>query len=264
MGVIRSPFWFKTFVYVFALGERKTIAGDYTLYMRQNVFELAWRFSHGLLDTKPVRITIPEGLASFQIAAIFQKDLPLFDSQKFFALVKSQNLEGYLFPDTYFLLPNANENDVIAIMHDTFNEKIQTLQTTIKSFGKSESDVIKMASILEDEANNEIDRKIVAGILWKRIAIGMPLQVDSSFKYIDATTTKNLSATDFQSTSLYNSYNHPGLPPTPISNPGLGAIEDTITPTLTPYLYFISDKKGNMHYATTLAEQSANIAKYLK
>ena len=232
--------------------------------MRQNVVELAWRFSHGLLDTKPVRITIPEGLASFQIAAIFQKDLPLFDSQKFFALVKSQNLEGYLFPDTYFLLPNANENDVIAIMHDTFNEKIQTLQTTIKSFGKSESDVIKMASILEEEANTEESRKIVAGILWKRISLGMPLQVDSSFKYINGKTSQNISLADLKSDSPYNSYNHLGLPPTPISNPGLSTIEDAVNPTQTNYLYFLSDSKGNMHYATTLAGQDANKAKYLK
>ncbi len=262
MGAIRSPFWFKTFIYLFSFGERKTIAGDYALYARQNVFELAWRFSYGDLDIKPVKITIPEGLSSFQMAEIFQKDLPLFNSQKFLAIVQSQNFEGYLFPDTYFFMPNADENDVITIMNNNFNEKIQTLQTAIKIFGKSQSDVIKMASILEDEASTDDSRRIIAGILWKRIQLGMALQVDSSFKYINyllgTTTLENL-----QSDSPYNSYNHQGLPPTPISNPGLSAIGDAITPTQTPYLYFLSDSQGNMHYATTLAEQNANQAKYL-
>lgn len=263
MDAIRSPFWFKTFVYLFSVGERKTVAGDYALYVPQNVFVLAWRFSHGDFDTKPVKITIPEGLSSFQMADIYASFLPSFDKQNFLALVKAKNLEGYLFPDTYFLLPDANENDVIQIMTDNFNQKIQPLTASIKTFGKSESDVIKMASILEDEARTDDSRKIIAGILWKRIALGMALQVDSSFKYINYLTNSSSTIENFQSDSPYNSYNHRGLPPTPIGNPGLSAIEDAIEPTQTPYLYFLSDKEGNMHYATTLAEQNANQAKYL-
>ena len=263
-GAIRSPFWFKTFVYVFSLANRRTIAGDYALYAPQNVFVLAWRFSHGYFDTKPVKITLPEGISSFQMADIYAKYLPSFNAQNFLDTVKQKNLEGYLFPDTYFFLPDANEQDVIGIMHDNFDQKISALLPSIKAFGKSESDVLKMASILEDEASTDDSRKIIAGILWKRVALGMPLQVDSSFKYIDATTTTDLSAADLQPDSPYNSYTHRGLPPTPIGNPGLSAIEDAIEPILTPYLYFLSDNEGNMHYAATLAEQDANIAKYLK
>ena len=137
MDAIRSPFWFKTFIYIFSFGERKTIAGDYALYARQNVFELAWRFSHGNLDIKPVKITIPEGLSSFQMADMYVKSFPSFNKQNFLDLVKQKNLEGYLFPDTYLLLPNSNENDVIQIMNDNFNEKIQPLKADIKTFGKS-------------------------------------------------------------------------------------------------------------------------------
>ncbi len=262
MGVIRSPFWFKTFIYLFSFGERKTIAGDYALYARQNAIELAWRISHGDFDVKPLKITIPEGLNSYQIADIYAKYIPTFNKQIFLNLIKSQNLEGYLFPDTYLLLPNTDENDIIKIMKGNFDEKIKMAESGIKTFGKPESDVIKMASILEDEANTDESRKIIAGILWKRIKLGMALQVDSSFKYIDylySTTTH-----DLKSDSLYNSYNHSGLPPTPISNPGLSAIEDAIEPTATPYLYFLSDSEGNIHYAKTLEEQDTNIAKYLK
>jgi UPF0755 protein len=149
-------------------------------------------------------------------------------------------------------------------MNNNFNEKIQTVSAQIAVFGKSQSDVIKMASILEDEAQTNTDQKIIAGILWKRIALGIPLEVDSSFRYILATTTQNLTPADLQVDSPYNSYMHAGLPPTPISNPGLASIIDAITPTATPYLYFLSDGEGNMHYAATLAQQDANEAKYLQ
>ena len=262
--VIRSPFWLKSFSYIFSFGSMKIVEGDYSFYKRQTVFEIAWRITQGNLDTKPLKITIPEGLNSSEMADIYTKYIPSFNKQAFLGLVTSQDLEGYLFPDTYFFMPDVTEDTIIKLMRDTFNEKLQTVQGDIKAFGRSESDVIKMASILEEEANTDESRKIVAGILWKRISLGMPLQVDSSFKYINGKTTAELTVSDLQIDSPYNSYTHKGLPPTPISNPGLSTIEDAIAPTQTPYLYFLSDNKGNMHYAKTLAEQDANIAKYLK
>jgi len=262
--VIRSTFWLKSFTYIFSLGSMKIVEGDYTFYKRQSVFEIAWRITHGNLDTKPIRITIPEGLNSSEIADIYAKYIPSFNKQVFLSLVIDQKLEGYLFPDTYFLMPNASEDAIVAIMQNTFNEKIQTLQSDIKIFGKSQSDIVKMASILEEEANSDESKKIVAGILWKRISLGMPLQVDSSFKYINSKTTAQLSLSDLQIDSPYNSYTHKGLPPTPISNPGISTIEDAVNPTQTQYLYFLSDDKGNMHYAVTFEQHVANKLKYLK
>ena len=242
LHVIRSPFLFKSLIYIFSLGERRTIAGLYALPKPENVFVLSWRFSHGDFDIKPVKVTIPEGLNATQIADIFAEDLPSFDPQAFVDLVQSDDLEGYLFPDTYFFMPNVTDQEIITTMNNNFNAKIAPLAPTIQTFGKSQSDVIKMASILEKEVATPESRKIVAGILWKRIALGMLLEVDSaSSTYIDR-----------------------GLPPTPISNPGLESITDAITPTQTPYLYFLSDSEGNIHYATTLAEQDANEAEYLK
>ncbi len=261
---IKSVFWFKTFVYIFSLGERKTIAGDYSLYERQNVLTLAWRLSKGDMDTKPLKVTIPEGLNSYEIADIYYKYLPFFSKETFLSEVQDKNLEGYLFPDTYFLMPSTDEDSIIKIMTDNFSNKISALNTDIAKSGHSQSDVIKMASILEEEATTEEDRRIVAGILWKRIALGMALQVDSSFKYINGKTTSDLTTADLQINSPYNSYTHQGLPPTPISNPGIETIEDAINPTKTPYLYFLSGDDGKMHYAATLEEHNANKAKYLK
>ena len=263
-NIIRSQFWFKSFVYIFSLGHSTIIGGDYAMDDNQNVISLAWRVSHGLLYIVPVKITIFEGTNSFEIADILSKKFPSFDKNVFLNLVQKQNLEGYLFPDTYFIMPNMTEADIIKLMNDNFNEKIKIVSGDISKFGKSESDVIKMASILEEEARTTESREIIAGILWKRIYIGMALQVDSSFKYINGKTTATLTSDDLKIDSPYNSYINRGLPPTPISNPGLESIKATIDPKMTPYLYFLTDKDGNMHYAVTFEEHIANKLKYLK
>ena len=261
--IIRSDFWFKSFTYIFSLGGSKVIEGNYALNSRQNVITLAWRVTHGQLDIVPVRITIFEGTNSFEIADILSSSFPGFNKSVFLNSVKTQKLEGYLFPDTYFLTPDMSEADIIKIMNNNFYEKIGKITTDIKKFGKSESDIIKMASILEEEARTIESREIVAGILWKRISIGMPLQVDSSFKYINGKVSSALTTDDLKIDSPYNSYINRGLPPTPISNPGLEAINDAINPIKTPYLYFLTDKNGNMHYAATFEEHVVNKQKYL-
>ena len=263
-GIIRSQFWFKTFVYLLTFFNGKIIEGNYTLGEKQNLITIAWRISHGDLEMVPVRVTIPEGLNSMEIANILSTKIPSFDKNIFIDLVKKENLEGYIFPDTYLFLPDVKETDIIKIMNDNFNLKIKSLDKEIKIFGKKTDDIIKMASIIEGEARTSESRRIIAGILWHRISIGMPLQVDSSFKYINGKTTSTLSLLDLKLDSPYNSYTNKGLPPTPISNPGIGAITDTINPTKTSYLYFLSDDDGVMHYAVTLEEHVKNKEKYLK
>ena len=262
--IIKSNFWFKSFVYIFSLGKTIIIEGDYSFYEKQNVLTVAWRVSHGKLEIVPVKITIPEGLNSFEIANILSENFPSFDKNIFLKLIVKEKFEGYLFPDTYFIMPNMTEKEIIKIMNDNFNEKIQEASGDIKKFGKSEDEVIKMASIIEEEARTEETRKIIAGILWKRFSIGMALQVDSSFKYINGKITATLSTEDLKIDSPYKSYTRRGLPPTAISNPGLGAIKATINPIKTPYWYFLTDKEGNMHYAVTFEEHLANKLKYLK
>lgn len=261
--IIRSSFWFKSFVYIFSMGCSKVISGNYAFNGRQGVIALAWRVSHGSYDVSPVKVTIPEGNNSFEIADILSKKFPSFDEGVFLNLVEKEKLEGYLFPDTYFIMPGMSEAEILKLMTDNFNTKTKDLAGDIKSFGKPESDVIKMASIIEEEARTTESREIIAGILWKRISIGMALQVDSSFKYINGKTTADLTINDLKVDSPYNSYTNTGLPPTPISNPGLDAIRATINPIKTPYLYFLTDKNGEMHYSSTFEEHVANKLKYL-
>ena len=121
-----------------------------------------------------------------------------------------------------------------------------------------------MASILEKEVPKTEDRKIVAGILWKRIKIGIPLQVDAVFPYITQRKNKIITRDDLKIDSPYNTYLNKGLPPGPISNPSLDAIISAVSPKETKYLFYISDKKGVTRFASTLEKHNNNINKYLR
>ena len=121
-----------------------------------------------------------------------------------------------------------------------------------------------MASFIEREARTEETRKIISGILWERISLNMPLQVDVSFKYINGKTTLDLTPADLKIDSPYNSYLYTGLPPTPICNPGLDSILASLRPTKSSFLYFLSDNEGNMHYAENYKKHLQNKEIYLR
>ena len=138
-------------------------------------------------------------------------------------------------------------------------DSIPGLATTTYKLG----DIIIMASILEAEARTTESRKIIAGILWKRLKLGMPLQVDSTFSYINGKNTYELTLDDLQIDSPYNTYKYASLPPGPIGNPGVDAINSALNPTVTKYLYFLSSKSGKMYYATTFEQHIKNKELYL-
>jgi UPF0755 protein len=242
-------------------GTKGIIAGDYFLNNRQNTILIAYKFSRGDFRLTPIKVTIPEGLNIFEIAKIISEKFPQIPEETFRELAKVN--EGYLFPDTYFFLPNVLAQDILLEMNRNFNLRIKTLDIEINNFGKPLSDIIKMASIIEKEARTMEARQIIAGILWKRISIGMPLQVDVSFKYINGKVTEDLTLADLKIDSPYNSYLYKGLPPTPIANPGLDSIKATIKPIKTDYLYFLSDKNGEMYYAKDYAGHLHNKELYL-
>ncbi len=261
LHMIRSPFVFRSLVILLG-GEKKVTAGDYLFTSKESPLTLAWRIIEGRLGMDPVKVTIPEGLNVSEISGILSKNLIAFDVKTFETLATEK--EGYLFPDTYFLPPTAVPLDVIGHMEENFIEKIKSIQKDIELYGKSEKDVVTMASILEGEAKDSESRRIVAGILWKRISIGMPLQVDATFKYINGKDSSNLTLDDLKIDSAYNTYTNKGLPPTPINNPGLDALLAAVTPIKTDYLYFLTGTDGKMYYAKTFEAHKVNKAKYLK
>ncbi len=149
-------------------------------------------------------------------------------------------------------------------MHQTFKKRIATLTSEVEKFGKPVSEIVILASLLEEEASTSEDRRIVSGILWKRLSMGMLLQVDATFQYINGKGSLELTLDDLKIDSPYNTYKYKGLPPTPISNPGLDSIRAAVIPTKTNYLYYLSERDGTMHYATTFAEHLRNKARYLR
>ena len=255
--VIVSPLVFRYY-----LRGKTILAGDYLLDEHESVFRIADRLVAGDFRVPSAKILITEGENIFDIAAEISANIPSFEKKAFIELAAAQ--EGYLFPDTYFFMHTVTPEDVVKTMSDNFKLKTISLAEKISKSGHSESEIVTMASIIEREAVTPKDRRMVSGILWRRISIGMRLQADATFGYINGKGSASLTMADLKIDSPYNTYVYKGLPPGPISNPGLDAIIAAIEPTKSSYLYYLSDKNGVMHYAKTFDEHIANKSKYLK
>lgn len=244
------------------LGRSRSLqAGTYVFDEPQSVIRVAYRTTHGIQGRTRVKVTIPEGSDADDIAWIMLKAIPGFDAPGFLSLAREH--EGMLFPDTYFFYEHASPAEVVDALRSLYEQKVAGLRGNIVASGHSERELIVMASILEREAATETDRRMVADILWRRLEEGMPLQVDAPFWHIFRKGTKDLTSDDLKIDSPYNTYRYRGLPPAPISNPGLEAIMDALEPTPNSYVYYLSDMEGNMHYASTLEEHAENKRKYL-
>jgi UPF0755 protein len=209
-------------------------------------------------------VTIPEGLRSEEIAARFASGLYKDSSFTSEFLKAAKGKEGYLFPDTYLFPLDVTPTTIMQKMTETFTAKTQGL--TVQGSNLTFSQAVILASLLERETKTDTERPIVAGILINRLNLGMPLQVDASVQYAVGTPADwwpIITLNDLKVNSLYNTYKYAGLPPAPIANPGLSSFKAALNPAQTDYLYYISDTSGQIHYAKTLAEQNANIAKYL-
>ncbi len=257
---IKWPLGFKVLAKGISLG-KGVQAGDYVFYEKENIFVLVHRLITGDQGQVRIKVTIPEGTNVADMAFIYLKSIPDFNAPLFVSLAKKE--EGYLYPDTYYFLENVTPDEIVKTMRTNFNEKIKTLEKEISDFKKPLSDVIIMASIIEEETNNPDDRKIISGILWKRIKDGMPLQVDAPFYYITG-KAGGFTYDDLKIKSPYNTYLNKGLPIGPISNPGIETIRDTIAPTETKYWFYLTGKDGLMHYATTYELHLLNRDKYIR
>ena len=240
--------------------ERNVHAGDYLFKEPLDVFSVAHKLAVGAYGLEPTRVRIHEGATTKEMAALLDKQFERFDADNFLAQTRLQ--EGYLFPDTYFFLPNVTEDTVIQAMRQNFDAKIEPLLPQIASSTRSLSDIVIMASIIEREARNSADRRMISGVLWNRIARGMPLQVDVTFLYTIGKGTFQLTNRDLLTDSPYNTYMRKGLPPTAIGSPSLDSLEAAVNPTKNNYLYFLADHSGVTHFCKTYACQLANKARY--
>jgi UPF0755 protein len=230
--------------WVSLLGKDKKIGlGVYNFEDRIPLGGVVAKFVRGP-DEPLLSVTIPEGYTSADIASAFKKAIPSLSTNAFLAAVRQDELDGYLFPSTYYPLPSFTEKDIIALMKVTF-EKEYDSHFKGKPFPKgipTVREVLSLAAILEGEAKTPVDMKIVAGILQQRLLNGMRLQVDV------ATST----------------YATAGLPKNPINNPGVQAIDAVFNPTPSSYVYYLTGKDGKMYYSKTFEEHKRNIQKYLR
>ena len=150
-------------------------------------------------------------------------------------------------------------------MLDNFDKKVTSdIRREIERQKKTLFEIITMASLIEKEVRTEEDRSVVSGILWKRLSIGMALQVDATIVYITGKNTTRISSEETKINSPYNTYRRPGLPPGPIANPGLSAIHAAIYPKESPYLYYLSTPDGNTIFSRTLEEHNKAKSRYLR
>ena len=195
------------------------------------------------------------------MARMFGYYLERFDTSRF--LEAAQPIEGFLFPDTYFFMPNTTDEQVVKAMRENFDTHVKLLSREIVAFGKPLEEVVIMASLLEREAHNTEDRRIIAGVLWNRIKRDMLLQVDAAFLYTLGKGTFDLTAADLKSDDPYNTYVNKGLPPGAIGSPSLDSLRAAVTPVQHDYLFYLADHENVTHYAKTYEEHLANKGKYL-
>lgn len=235
--------------------------GAYVFPRPINLLNVLVRVGNGEHGITQARITFTEGMTVKDMTEVLSKNLSGFDAKKFMNIASTS--EGYLFPDTYFVLPNTSKQDLIQRFKSQFDRAFEGITPEGQAKKSSEREIVILASILEREARGEEDMKMVSGILYNRLTLGMPLQVDAVFGYIHGKNGYTPTRTDLESDSPYNTYRNKGLPPTPIDNPGLEALTAAAQPTKNPYLYYLTGRDGAMHYAKTFEEHKRNRTLYL-
>jgi UPF0755 protein len=256
--VIRAPRAF-TLLAALTRSANAVQAGAYRFSAAEMSITVLRRLVRGDFGISPARLTFFEGTTVRDMAAKIAAAFPQISASDFIAVAGPY--EGYLFPDTYVFTPSSTATSITATLRANFTARTAALAEA--SSTHSFSDIVIMASLVEREARTTADKKMIAGILWNRIKRGMPLQVDAVFGYIYGRDTYSPSYEDLKVDSPYNTYTHTGLPPGPIDNPGLDSLEAAADPTPSNYLFYLTDRSGVMHYATTYAGHLSNMRAYL-
>jgi len=262
-NLIRSSTGFYVLIKVLGI-DRNLQAGEFRLTRTMSAKEIALELTHGISDQW---VTTLEGWRSEEVAMQVARDLEIPEQE----LLKYTR-EGYMFPDTYLVAQNATAAAIVAMFADNFEKKVTSqMREDAKKTGLSLSEVIILASIVEREGHTVEDRPVIAGVLLNRLKADWPLQADATLQYAlgyqppeKTWWKKTLFEQDKKIKSPYNTYLNPGLPPAPISNPGLDSIKAVIYPKETDYWYYLHDPTGGVHYGKTIDEHNANIATYLR
>jgi len=249
-------------------------AGEYRFDRAMSAVEVIDKVSRGDIYTR--RITFPEGLTIAEMARVYEARE--FGTAKAFieaarnaALIKdldpqADDLEGYLFPETYALPRGTPADRLIAMMVDRFKASYpEDLQEKARAQGLTTRQVVTLASLVEKETGKADERPVVAAVYRNRMRIGMGMQADPTVVYALQKAGRydgNIRREDLSFDSPYNTYRYSGLPPGPIAAPGRASLQATLSPADVSYLYFVSRNDGSHVFATTLAEHNANVREF--
>ncbi len=255
-------------------GESKISPGGYRLNTNMN----AWQVLNKITN-KPdlVWVTVREGLRKEQIAQVLAEALGWTDKQKGLWLDQNTNdkpeyFEGVYFPDTYLIPIDESGKDISQRFINRFNEKMAPLFSEFAAKDILWTTGVKIASLIQREAGGTSDMRIISGVIWNRLNKGMKLEIDATMQYTRGPSTSSGQASNWWGPvdikeklvdSPYNTYLYKGLPPHPICNPGLPAIEAALNPAETDCLYYLHDRARQIHCSKTYAEHLENIKKYL-
>jgi UPF0755 protein len=219
-------------------------------------------------------VTIPEGFTAEQIAERlqgnglgssaalrqdFMRERLLVDG------ARTKSLEGFLFPSTYLMPLGAAPEQIAAVLTGQFLKELpRDAASRARALHVSVPQAVTVASLVEREAKSQADRPQIAAVIYNRLRVGMPLQVDATIEYALPQHKSALSFADLRIDSPYNSYVHAGLPPTPIANPGLASLKAAFHPAKSENLYYVYCGNGRHVFAKTLAEHQANVARCLQ
>lgn len=278
-GIIDSTMFFRVYVKLF---DTATLyPGNYTV-IQGSSYKTIMSVLHQV-ESNVVRVTIPEGFSLADMGTRVHAIIPSvsieswnstvaaggpFESDPFIVASKkpkANDLEGYLFPDTYEFAKDATAQDVVKVMLDTMKMHIDELGApTGDATDMTTHEILTLSSIVEKEVRTAETMNNVADVFLKRIAIGMALQSDATINFIIKGDDPSPTYEDLEVHSPYNTYKHPGLPPGPISAPGLNALTAVFHPASNDYYYFLTTDAGDIYYAKTYDQHLENKRKYLK
>lgn len=264
--IIRSKWLF--LIILKLKGQQSSIqAGSFKVDSDSSVDQIIVALQKGRLD---LPVTILEGWRREQSALKLEQELGISASE-FLSLPGAK--EGYLFPDTYLFPAGVLAQKALSVIIENFEQKWQQVKKKAVNKNLSRDQIVILASLVEREARTEKDRRVVAGILVKRLQSDWPLQVDASVQYAKASSVCSLQSKcdwwpvvtgrDLEINSPYNSYQQTSLPPTPICSPSLFSLMAVADYQETDYWFYLSDLEGKTHFAKTLAEHNQNVIKYL-
>ncbi|MCM8760201.1 MAG: endolytic transglycosylase MltG [Candidatus Omnitrophica bacterium] len=261
-GIIKNDDWFLYLTRRYNVQENLQ-AGIYEFSGRTPLKEVIRKIVKG--EVILVRITIPEGSTIKDIAEILEKK-KLVSKDEFIKYAgENKNLEGLFFPDTYLFPHKTSVEAIASTMYKRFKnvfEEIYGEPITDTNF-KKVKEIVTVASIVEKEAMYDSERRIIAGIIYKRIDKRIPIQSCATVIYATGKSKARLSTSDLKVKSPYNTYTHRGLPPGPICNPGASSLKAALNPAKTDYLYFVSMGDGRNYFSKTYSEHISAVKTFL-